>query len=215
MRNEFGLIESILWKNKYVFLEQHMRRLGKSAQYFGFQFIESKIREQLVITSCKLKENTFFKVRIVLSKDGDISVSHDEIRLERTIKWKIAVSPIRTNSKDVYLYHKTTNRNMCNEVLHKIKKSGFDEVVFCNEKDEITEGSFTNILLKISGVWVTPDLSSGLLPGVYRQLLIGKLQSKIQVRPVTIHELSLASHVCVCNSVRGCIKVDKIDFTGV
>lgn len=215
MNDSFELIESILWHNRYAFLEQHIDRLRHSALCFSFQFDELELREQLLYLSSSFKENTVLKVRVLLSENGDYSLSHNEVKVEKNKMWKIAVSPMKTNSKDMFLYHKTTNRTIYEDQYHAFKKSGFDEVVFCNEQEEVTEGSFTNIFCKINNSWVTPDISCGLLPGVYRQELICRLQSKIQIRPIKIDELKLANHIYVCNSVRGCMKVEKIDFAGV
>ncbi len=215
MNDSFELIESILWHNRYAFLEQHIGRLRHSASYFSFQLNELELREQLLHLSCNFKENAVLKIRILLSEKGDYSLSFNEIKVGKNKMWKIAVSPMETDSKDIFLYHKTTKRALYEDQLHAFKKSGFDEVIFCNEQEEVTEGSFTNIFCKINNIWVTPDISCGLLPGVYRQELIRRLQSRVQIRPVKIDELRQADHICVCNSVRGCIKVEKIDFTGV
>ena len=38
-----------------------------------------------------------------------------------------------------------------------------------NERDEVTEGAVSNLFLRLDGGWVTPPLSSGVLPGVGRR----------------------------------------------
>jgi para-aminobenzoate synthetase/4-amino-4-deoxychorismate lyase len=46
------------------------------------------------------------------------------------------------------------------------------EVIFENEKGELTEGAISNIFLSQSGGLITPPLTCGVLPGVFRRYLL-------------------------------------------
>ena len=56
---------------------------------------------------------------------------------------KIVFSHKKVDSKNLFLYHKTTNRTLYDNELKKARKNGFYDVVFTNEKDEITEGTIS------------------------------------------------------------------------
>lgn len=114
-------------------------------------------------------------------------------------------------SKNLFLYHKTTNRAFYDDVRTAVQsqaqKDGsvkIDEVIFQNEKGELTEGSFTNIFVKINGELKTPAVESGLLPGTLRQSLIE--QGKATEEILTLVDLQKAEEIYVGNSVRGLIK---------
>ena len=80
----------------------------------------------------------------------------------------------------------------------------FDEIFF-NEKDELTEGARSNIVVEKDGKFCTPPLECGLLNGIFRQKLIkeGKCTEKILKMP----DLIAADAIYCVNSVRGMVKV--------
>jgi para-aminobenzoate synthetase / 4-amino-4-deoxychorismate lyase len=81
---------------------------------------------------------------------------------------------------------------------------GYFDVIFRNERGEITEGAISNIYIERDGMLITPPVSCGLLNGVYRQFLLeeGKARESI------IHkdELHNAGTIFVSNSVRGLLR---------
>ena len=80
-------------------------------------------------------------------------------------------------------------------------RSGTDEVVFCNERGEFTEGARSNIFVRRGGKLLTPALSSGLLPGILRAELIESGQCEEAV----LTQDDLAGEVLLGNSLRGLI----------
>ena len=96
---------------------------------------------------------------------------------------------------------------MYNLELKKARNKGFYDVIFQNEKNEITEGAISNILLKQNNHYLTPTLSSGLLNGVYRQYLFSEKTEEIKEKILTIHDLKKADEIYLCNSVRKLVQV--------
>ncbi len=45
-------------------------------------------------------------------------------------------------------------------------------MLFFNEKGELTEGGRSNVFVNVDGRWWTPPVSSGLLPGVTRSVVL-------------------------------------------
>jgi para-aminobenzoate synthetase/4-amino-4-deoxychorismate lyase len=121
----------------------------------------------------------------------------------------VVLSPTPINSKDTSYFHKTTERKLYQEELQKYRKlTGCYDVLFTNEKKEITEGSFTNIFVKKGGVYYTAPIECGLLPGIYREHLLTDDRYKTLEKKLTISDLESADAVYLCNSVRGLQRVN-------
>ena len=188
---EFQLFESMLLEDgEYFLLERHLERLRNSAAYFGFAFPE----EQINATLEYIKKNSgAFKVRLDLWKDGQIKTQISQIKNADLVRGVVmAVTPV--NSSDRFLYHKTTLRDYYSE-----------DVIFWNERGEVTESRIANLVVLIDGQLYTPPISSGLLPGTFREQLLA--EGKIKERVITIEELQNAKKFFLINSVRKWIRV--------
>ena len=137
--------------------------------------------------------------RFLLAKDGSYSIEYRE--LNKIDNNKIVISNDKMNSKNPYLYHKTTFRPWYKYVLED-----YFDVVFFNERDELTEGSRSNIVLQLDGELFTPVVESGLLNGVYRQYLLK--QNKIKEKVLYRTDLLKAEKIFCINSVRGMVEVE-------
>jgi len=181
---EFQLFESMLLENgEYFLLAEHLERMRNSADYFGFSFPEEEIRSALQ----RLVGSGAFKVRLTLSKDGRIETQVSQLKPAVDQLVRLATTPI--DSSDRFLFHKTTLRDYSS-----------DDVVFWNERGEVTESSIANIVIPIDGQLYTPPISSGLLAGTFRNHLLA--EGKIKERVITVEELQRADEFFLINSVR-------------
>ena len=103
------------------------------------------------------------------------------------------------------LLHKTTHRPLYSSERETALGEGFDEVLFVNERDEVTEGSISNVFVETGGAMVTPPVSSGILPGTFREELIAG--DKCREGVLTVADLRSAHRVYVGNSVRGLVPI--------
>jgi para-aminobenzoate synthetase/4-amino-4-deoxychorismate lyase len=185
---EFQLFESILLEDgNYFLLEDHLKRLKESAEYFGFKFPMDEINNVLSRTP----KTGSFKVKLTLWKDGRIEPQITRIELMDQVRGS-ELAPEPVDSSDRFLYHKTTRR-------------GADGVIFWNERGEITESSIANIVVSIDGELCTPPIACGLLPGVFRKYLLA--QGKIKERVITIEEFKTAKEFYLINSIRKWIRI--------
>jgi para-aminobenzoate synthetase / 4-amino-4-deoxychorismate lyase len=187
---EFQLFESILLENgEYFLLAEHLKRLSESAEYFGFRFMGTRINADLE----RIKvERGSFKVKLTLWKDGRMETQLTPLESLIKIKSvKLATEPV--DSSDRFLFHKTTRR------------PGSDNLIFWNERGEVTESSIANIVVRIDGDLFTPPIECGLLPGVFRNHLLA--EGKIKERVITIEEFQNAPEFYLINSVRKWIRV--------
>jgi len=210
----FQLIETILWRTNsgFFLLKGHLKRLKESAEYFDFCYDENYIKKALSRIKKRFKENFSYKIRLLLFKNGDASISYrrekkSELAFNRSLRKKnIAISEHRTNSKDIFLYYKTTHRCLYNDEYKKYRKLGCYDVLFRNEKEEITEGAISNIFIKLKGNYYTPPVSCGLLNGIYRMELLKK-RKNIKEKILTLKDIQNADKIYMTNSVRGMVDV--------
>jgi para-aminobenzoate synthetase / 4-amino-4-deoxychorismate lyase len=202
----FALIETLLWDGQqYPLLDLHMRRLEDSARYFGFIFDCREARDILHTKAPRNDLGSSRKIRLMLSPDGQMKVEESKVA-SRAETGLVTLSPARTSSHNRFFYHKTTNRQFYNEWFDRAQRAGYDDILFFNERGEVTEGAISNVFAEIGGMLLTPPVASGLLPGVYRQHLLAT-NPRAAERVLTRQDLMCADSVYVCNAVRGLRKV--------
>jgi len=209
---KIDLIESILWdKDKgYFLMSLHLKRLKKSAKYFTYPYKEKEIKNKL--KEVVRGEKKSLKIRLVLDLEGKITINKESIEKSQT-PMKIRISGVKVNSKDKFLYHKTTKRALYNLERRKGLAKGYLETIFLNEKSQLTEGTISNIFILKNKKLFTPPIKSGLLPGVLRgQLLMhGKAKEKI----LYLKDIENADEVYVGNSVRGLLVAKKPQVSSI
>ena len=89
-------------------------------------------------------------------------------------------------------------------------RTGCDEVVFLNERGELTEGSFTNLFVERDGRLLTPPVSCGLLDGTLRRELIEDPGTQVEERVLRPEDLAAAERIYLGNSVRGLVPARRI-----
>jgi para-aminobenzoate synthetase/4-amino-4-deoxychorismate lyase len=201
--SDFYLLETIgCHEGEYLVLKEHMERLKQSAYYFHFSINIKEIEEKLFDFKKKHEEGSW-KVRLLLAKDGEITLEAQEIPLiESAVKIALAKTPVDKN--DIFLYHKTTNRTVYKEKLQE-HKDKFD-VLLWNEEEELTEFTMGNVIVEMNGAHYTPPVSCGLLDGTFRRSLLEK--GVIKEKIIKIDDLSSCSNVWFINSVRKWIPVE-------
>ena len=204
----FYLFETILLQNGlFYFLVLHLTRMSQAAQKFQFLFHRQKCLNflQSKITKKNLKQK--YKVQLRLYKKGQITTEF--FVLEEQLKTvKICLSPQKVSSENISLYYKTSIRQLYDRELIRAQRNGYDEIIFANEKSEITEGAISNIFILQNGIYWTPPVKCGLLNGIYRQKLLRKKYFKEKV--FSWLDVVQAEKVFICNSVRGIRKVNQI-----
>jgi para-aminobenzoate synthetase/4-amino-4-deoxychorismate lyase len=207
----FELIESMLWNDGYSMLSLHLDRMESSAKYFGFAFPRTAIHAALESAASQLAAGTRTKVRVLLERTGKVSISRSPVEDHATTQ-RVIVSDIRVSSADRFLRHKTTRRGLYEQQLKWALSQGYAEVLFVNEREEVTEGAISNVFLEKEGLWFTPPVACGLLPGIYRRHLLETHPAATE-KVLTLADLAAADAVYLCNAVRGLRKVTLVKAT--
>ena len=199
------LIETLLWQpdTGYTLLTRHLDRMAASAAYFALPYDRAAVLA--LLESQPFTEN--MRVRLTLDASGP-AITAVPLPPNPAI-FCFAIAPERLDSKSLWLLHKTTNRAFYDEPRQQAKATlGADEVLFLNERGELTEGSITNLFVQRDGTLLTPPLSSGLLPGILRAELIATGKASEQL--LTLDDLERSDAIWLGNSVRGLIRAEWI-----
>jgi para-aminobenzoate synthetase/4-amino-4-deoxychorismate lyase len=199
-RRPLELIETLRWEGDFVRLTSHLARMEASARVFGLAFDRSAAREALEKSVAERVGP--LRVRLTLNEAGvHDAMAHD--LPPSPPHWTYAISPERTDSRDLFLRHKTSWRELYES---EAKRLGSDEVVFTNERGEITEGARSNIFIKRDDLLLTPPVSAGLLDGRLRAELVASGKAREAV--LTVDDLK--GEVWFGNSLRGLIPARRI-----
>ncbi|MBI5955128.1 MAG: aminodeoxychorismate synthase component I [Chloroflexi bacterium] len=195
----FELIETMLWTPDEGFLlrEKHLARMQDSADYFDFPFSVEKLDAYLDQLAARFTSPQ--RVRILLGRSGQLqSEAKDFQSQEKIFKVRLAVKPV--NSQNVFLFHKTTRREMYPPV-----PADCDDLLLWNENDELTEFTIGNLVVELDGKLFTPPISCGLLAGTFRSHLLETGQ--VSERVIHRDELGKCAKVFLVNSVRKWVEV--------
>jgi para-aminobenzoate synthetase/4-amino-4-deoxychorismate lyase len=146
----FQLIESLRWDGKYHFLLQHLERLESSAEYFDFPFSQPEVAARLEENQSGLQPGEAYKVRLLLDSAGAVVIENVRLDLEPPAG-TVTLSSVRMSSQDRFLYHKTTLRAVYERQHAEARRQGYEDVLFMNEKGELTEAANNNIFVEIGG----------------------------------------------------------------
>jgi para-aminobenzoate synthetase / 4-amino-4-deoxychorismate lyase len=195
-------------QGEVLWFDAHLDRIGASQQYFNRPWN----RDNVISTVNHAIEqiSSPCRIRMLLDKYGKTEIESYPLK---QIGWgsgpyRLKISPLRTDSKNLFLYHKTTLRDFYNQQFSEATADGLAEVVFANERNELTEGAISSIFIQRHGKWLTPALECGLLPGIWRQIMIEKLQATATVIPIA--ELKTAEKIIIGNSVRGTVEITEL-----
>ena len=195
---EFALLETLLWtpQDGFFLLDRHIARMQRTAVRFDYAFDQPQLRQAL--SECVTGLSDAHRVRCLLSRDGGLETEVAPMSANPDKVWRVGVAPLSCCSSDVFLYHKTTRRDMYDKVrsLHP----DCDDVLLMNERGEITESTIANVVVELDGKRLTPMVSSGLLGGTFREELLE--QGDIREAVITLDMLKAADSVWLINSVR-------------
>ena len=199
VRRPIELIETMGFHHRFVRLERHLDRMQRSAEAFSLPFERATATRAL--DAAVIRARGPLRVRVTLNEMGvfacDVSPLGDS-----PASWSYAISPQRVTSSDQLLRHKSSWREFYDDERVRLAAlAGCDEAIFLNERDELSEGSRTNIFVRRGDVLVTPPLDAGVLDGILRRELIetGKCQEGV----LTVDDLR--GEVFLGNSLRGLI----------
>lgn len=204
--NDFELLETMYATKDggCRHLDLHLQRLRASADYFGFVFDEGNLLASISKACEGLAAGSEYRLRLALKQDGSCTIQTGEL-MPLSLPVKLMLAQETTRSGDLFLRHKTTVRETYDAAWRAAEAHGAFDMLFCNERGELTEGGRSTVFVKLDGRWFTPPLASGLLPGVMRSVLLSDPAWHASERRLSLNDLRRAEEVVVCNALRGAL----------
>jgi len=184
----------------------HLERMAATCARLGIAFDGCTARAML----SRVAGAVPLMLRLTVARDGELALETSALRTKPSEDrpWRLAIAPQRLCSDDPWLRVKTTRRGLYDRTRAGLP-AGTDEMLFLNERGELCEGTITTLFLDMGeetgdsagcGL-LTPDLASGLLPGVLRRALIEAGRARSAVLDASALEHARALYVG--NSLRG------------
>lgn len=183
-------------------LAGHWRRLESSCRALGYQWPAGVLVDAVEQRVGELDAVGCYRLRLLLSHDGQYSI--ETYPLPDTLQpVRLHLSSVTLRADHKWVAHKTTHRPWYEDAQRWLAANPeFFDVVYCNDKDEVCEGSRSNVYIQdAQGNWLTPPLACGLLPGVQRQALLDA--AKVQEACISRRQLLDARAIRVSNALRG------------
>ena len=98
--------------------------------------------------------------------------------------------------------------------VESAQRRGLDEVILLNEHGDVAECTSANIFASTGGQVWTPPVSSGCLPGITREVLLGEIHLpgiRIAEKNLTPAELESADEVFITSTTRNLLPVHEIE----
>lgn len=107
---------------------------------------------------------------------------------------------------------KTTNYMPAIFAMNKAKKLGFDDAIYMNDKQELLEGTISNLCFFKDGCLITSD-SDQIVKGVTRSILIELAAPyfPIEYRSLPVKEVASCQEAFLCSSRKGVAPLVQID----
>lgn len=202
-----GVFETILWKDRPVFLNEHIERLKRSMEEIGLLPLEEKMLRGY-LDKLEIKDKgvkiTVTPLNIIIT-ERKINYKEEDYNRGMTL----TISKVNRNSTSRLCYIKSTCyiENLIEK--ENAKKIGYDDVIFLNEKGYVTETSCANIFIVKNNEIFTPKVEDGLLDGIIRRKIIEKFQ--VQEKSITLEKLKKSEEVIITNSLMGVMSIKGID----
>ena len=196
--------------------ERHLHRLQQSAHCFGFAFNSESITQQLRHFCEHLLPEGAYRVRLALSKSGEITLSSGllnplppRVKLWLANDWCDAIDS--TYAVDpLFLAHKTTHRHHYDLAWKAAEARGGFDMLFINQQGYVTEGGRSNLFIRQGNRWLTPPLSDGVLPGIMRAIVLADPQMHASEQQLSFDDVRRADQIMVCNSLRGVMPAELL-----
>lgn len=187
---------------------RHVARLKGSAAYLGFAFDEHALDAQVAQHCAGFDAGTPYRLRIALDKSGRIAITSAPLGALPSDTVNVLLAADRgfapQSSCDLLLRHKATRRADYDRAWKAAEAEGAFDMLFFNERGELTEGGRSSVFVKLDGKWFTPPIEAGVLPGVMRAVLLEELGAA--ERTLTMDDLRNAEDLLISNALRGAVK---------
>jgi 4-amino-4-deoxychorismate lyase len=195
------LIETFGWwpGHGVTHADLHRARMARGALALGYVFDPDAAQAAMDVTG-----DVPLRCRLTLGADGRFDLTTAPLP-PTPDRWRVGIAGERLRAADPWLGVKSTHRGVYDRARAALP-AGLDEWLFLNERDEVCEGTITNLFVQLTdGRRVTPPLACGVLPGILRQTLLADGWAEAVL---TLDDLARARRVWMGNALRGLIAAE-------
>lgn len=177
-----------------IALGRHMRRALESALELGYTMPAEDFIRTEILRVVEEHPHAVGRLRICFGNEL-FHISHHS--------YTEHVGPARLNFHSqtvIGSVHKSFPYDSRFALLAAANDEGYHDSILFNEKNQITESAIANLAFLIGEEWVTPPISSGILPGVIRAIAIEECTMK--VRPIHVSEVPEVTSGFLLSSLR-------------
>lgn len=218
-----GVFETLLVNDAVPFaLTRHLRRLYSGAQSLGIASPTDGYLRSAVASTIAANQGIGLLLRLritLMAGQGSPAAPFAEAGTTTVLVTATPVAPaagavaahvsqFRRNERSPLAGIKSTSYAANVIALRDAQRLGADEALLLNTRDELCEGTHTNVFVEVDGQLRTPPLGSGCLPGITRQLVLEWCQ--VHEAPIAGTELARTRECFLTSSVRGIIPVGSI-----
>ncbi len=200
-----GVFETIRTQDGEIFeLGRHMRRALEGATAKGFSLPNEEVVRTAIHSLLTAEFHTVGRLRLLFSKGRFIAVHqrYEDITKPANLALVTDSEIVEPISIKTFPYeHRLV-------ILEQAQQNGFDEIICINEGGEVSEGAVSNFLFRIDGKWITTPLSSGVLPGIQRGIVIERCG--VAVKQIFKSELQRVDAAFVISSLKIALSVASI-----
>ena len=198
---------------------RHLRRLGRTLEALAIDVPDFEMLRAAIDETVTAGGHAESRIRVTVTAGSgslgsgmpggtpSIFVAVTELKPEAV---PIAITvPWTRNERGATAGLKTTSYAENVRALRVAHEAGASEALFANTRDELCEGTGTNLFVVVDGQVLTPPLSSGCLAGVSRELLIEAADVTEQMLPFDV--LTTADEVFLTSTTRDVQGLTKVD----
>ena len=192
-----GIFETLRTENGQVAeLGRHMRRALTAATATGVVMPSEELLREEIHKTLLAHPQTVGRLRVCIG-DAGLHITHSPYEdPERAAALTFATHTSRTLGEQFKTYPYQSRY----EIVDEANDLGFDDAIVFNAANDVTETGISNIALFIDGRWVTPPISSGILPGVMRAIAIERCG--VEVRTIHISEFPSVTSALLLSSLK-------------
>lgn len=201
-----GIFETIRVEDGLIFaLHRHHCRAKEAAAKLGFEIPTEEFVAKQSYQIVKAEEFKLARLRWHFDKTGEFTISYVPFE-DPTAAATLKIIDQRSSNYEIK-NKKYPYQNL--QILEKVRAEGFDDGIIVTEDGQLAETTIASLLLKIDGAWVTPPLSSGILNGVVRALVLEAGLAK--VRRIALSEITKVESGLLLTSLRNAQNIGEIN----
>ena len=219
-----GVFETFRYKSKLpLHFDKHIERLRAGAELLKLDIPEANHLIDLINASVSDSgmPDVYFKLCIL--SGGSNSFYEKSLGIQVLTLIKEYPTPKKSTNACLSRFYKNSSSpilriksfNYLENIIarREAHEKGYDEVIFLNERGDITEGSAGNIFWYKGGMLYTPSVDCGLLAGTTREVLFDireELGIEIEEGAYTIEDLLSSEFAFFTNSLIGSALITRL-----